>query len=216
VARAKRSYVWQALAILVAQGETGKLPPGRREKSLSIVAASTLLPLTFSLAICSRPGAGFPRPGSPGTRCHWGLVTGVEQISPVCFLRRLVLEEPVQRQTRIGHLLHALTRQHVGAGYGAEEVALDSRPGDRGPLVRSAGQRTVSHGCPMGFGPFAASKGRKTKRQRMEFVGRNEVQRATGKGARPTLSTVPNSVDFVDTGRTAVGALVTGECRKEH
>ena len=117
-------------------------------------------------------------PGASGTG-H-----GVEQVGPVRLPRRLVQEEPVQRQTGVGHLLHALAREHVGAGHRPEEGVVDSRPGDGGALGQKRRPEDAVARLPDGVWAVAARKGGQTKRQRMELVGREYVQRATGVGAR--------------------------------
>ena len=108
---------------------------------------------------------------------HW-----VEQVGPVRFPRRLVQEEPVQRQTGVGHLLHA--REHVGAGHRPEEAAVHPRPGDGGTLGQERRPEDAVARLPDGVRVVAARVRLRPGREHMEPVRREYVQRATGVGAR--------------------------------
>ena len=78
------------------------------------------------------------------------------------------------------------------------------------PLVSSAGQRTVSHGCPMAFGPSLHAKAARPKVSEWSWSDVSMYSEQPALAPEPTTSTLPKDVDAVDTVAGPVGALVTG------
>src|SRR6202163_1502011 len=78
------------------------------------------------------------------------------------------------------------------------------------PLVRSAGQRTASHGCPMTFGPSPHAKEARPNVSEWSWSDVSTYREQPALAPEPTISTVPKAVDAVDTVAGPVGALVTG------
>ena len=78
------------------------------------------------------------------------------------------------------------------------------------PLVSSAGHRTVSHGCPMAFGPLLHAKEARPKVSEWSWSDVSRYSEQPALAPEPTTSTLPKDVDAVDTVAGPVGALVTG------
>src|SRR4029077_15796842 len=78
------------------------------------------------------------------------------------------------------------------------------------PLVRSAGQRTLSHGCPMTFGPSLHAKAARPKVSEWSLSDVSTYREQPALAPEPTISTVPNAVGAVDSVAGPVGPAVIG------
>ena len=143
-------------------------------------------------------------PGARGTG-HW-----VEQVRPVRLPWRLVQEESVQRQTGVGHLLHALAREHVVAGHRPEQGAVDSRPCDGATFGQERWPQDGVARFPMGFGPSLHAKGARPEVREWSSSDVRTYREQSALSPEPTTSTLPKDVDFVATVAGPLGALVTG------
>src|ERR1039457_535083 len=89
-------------------------------------------------------------------------------------------------------------------------LRLTPGPAMGAPLVRSAGQSTLSHGCPMALGPLLHAKAARPNVSEWSWSAVRTYREHPALAPEPTISTLPKGVDAVDTVAGPVGALVTG------
>ena len=77
-------------------------------------------------------------------------------------------------------------------------------------MVSSAGHRTVSHGCPIAFGPSLHPKEARPKVSEWSWSDVSRYSEQPALAPEPTTSTLPKCVDAVATVAGPAGALVTG------
>src|ERR1700730_12626038 len=78
------------------------------------------------------------------------------------------------------------------------------------PLVKSAGQRTLSHGCPMAFAPLLHAKAARPNVSEWSLSEVRTYSEQPALATKPTISTGPMYGDAVDKAAGPVGGIVMG------